>query len=304
MKQILDAFWRALAYCVHPRVIGLSLLPLGLMLVASFGLFYFFWQPAVAGVQAWLESFGLYQTMAAWFNESGWTVVGTLFAPLLVLALATPVVVVASLLVVATFMTSAMAALVGQRRFPMLERKRGASMLTAVWWSLWSTVVALAALVLSVPLWLVPPLILILPPLIWGWLTYRVFTFDALAVHASREERQRILREHRGSLLLMGVLTGYLGAAPSLLWASGVLFLAFAPLLVPLAIWIYTLVFALASLWFAHFCLATLERIRAEAGVEVVPERAPVPPADIETVEYRETPVAESSAPGEDRQNP
>jgi hypothetical protein len=37
-------------------------------------------------------------------------------------------------------------------------------------------------------------------------------------------------------------------------------------ILVPLAIWIYTLVFAFASLWFAHYCLAALERIRAEAA--------------------------------------
>jgi hypothetical protein len=80
------------------------------------------------------------------------------------------------------------------------------------------------------PLWLVPPLVLILPPLIWGWLTYRVFAFDALATHASGDERKAILREHRGSLLVMGVLSGYLGAAPSLLWASGAMFIALAAL--------------------------------------------------------------------------
>lgn len=28
MSRIADAFWRAAAYCLHPRVIGLSLLPL------------------------------------------------------------------------------------------------------------------------------------------------------------------------------------------------------------------------------------------------------------------------------------
>ena len=31
MKPLLDAFWRAAAYCLHPRVIVLSLLPLVLM---------------------------------------------------------------------------------------------------------------------------------------------------------------------------------------------------------------------------------------------------------------------------------
>eukprot|EP01041_Mallomonas_annulata_P030426 gene30426-52558_t len=71
----------------------------------------------------------------------------------------------------------------------------------------------------------------------------------------------------------MGVLSGYLGAAPSLLWASGAMFIAMAPLLVPLAIWIYTLVFAFASLWFAHYALGALQRMRAVVPVERAPSQ-------------------------------
>jgi hypothetical protein len=48
------------------------------------------------------------------------------------------------------------------------------------------------------------------------------------------------------------------------------MFIAMAPLLVPLAIWIYTLVFAFASLWFAHYALAALQRLRAVVPVEVL----------------------------------
>jgi len=40
--------------------------------------------------------------------------------------------------------------------------------------------------------------------------------------------------------------------------------LAMAPVLVPLAIWIYTLVFAFSSLWFAHYALDALEHFRKE----------------------------------------
>lgn len=276
MTLLLDSFWRAVAYCVHPRVIALSFLPLILMVVLSFGLGYFFWEGAVASVGAWLASFELVETLLAWMDQIGMGPLRGVFAPLLVLVLATPVIVLLCLLLVAMFMTPAMVDLVGQRRFARLERKHGGSLVVSVLWSLGSTLLAIVALVISLPLWLVPPLVLILPPLIWGWLTYRVFAFDALATHASSEERKAILKEHRGSLLLMGVLSGYLGAAPSLLWASGAMFIAMAPLLVPLAIWIYTLVFAFASLWFAHFALAALQRMRAVVPVEVLdadPER-------------------------------
>jgi len=132
-----------------------------------------------------------------------------------------------------------------------------------VLWSLACTFAALAALVLSIPLWFVPPLVLVLPPLIWGWLTCRVFAFDVLAQHASAGERRYLLRRHRWPLLLMGVVSGYLGAVPSLLWAASAATLIFAPLLVVLSVWLYTLVFAFAACWFAHYLLAELQRLRS-----------------------------------------
>ncbi len=285
MTQLFDAFWRAVAYCMHPRVIGLSFLPLVLMVALSFGLGYFFWDTAVDAVTQWLQAYELVQGFLGWLDRVGLGSMRTVFAPLVVLVLATPVIVLLCLLLVAVFMTPSMVELVEQRRFPSLERRRGGSFVLGLLWSLGSTLVALVVLVLSMPLWLVPPLVLILPPLIWGWLTYRVFAYDALAQHASSAERKTILREHRGSLLVMGILSGYLGAAPSLLWASGAMFVALAPLLVPVAIWIYTLVFAFASLWFAHFTLAALQRMRAAQVVEVLdPEPGGQPAMPLETL--------------------
>jgi hypothetical protein len=275
MGLLFDSFWRAVAYCFLPRVIALSVLPLVLMVLLSFGLGYVFWDGAVIAVAGWLERFALVQSLFGWLQDNGMGAFVSVLAPLLVLMLALPVIVLLCLLLVAMFMTPAMVELVGRRRFAGLERKHGGSFVVGVFWSLGSTVLALLALLLSMPLWLIPPLVLVLPPLIWGWLTYRVFAFDALATHASRDERRAILKEHRMSLFVMGVISGYLGAAPSLIWASGAVFIAMAPLLVPVAIWVYTLVFVLASLWFAHYLLAVLERTRSAAGVEVLdPDRA------------------------------
>ena len=152
--------------------------------------------------------------------------------------------------------------------------------MASVFLSLGATLVALLALLVSIPFWLIPPLVLILPPLIWGWLTYRVMSYDMLAEHASREERQTLLQRHRPALFGIGVITGYLGAAPSIVWASGVLFVAMAPVLVPVAIWIYTLVFAFSALWFAHYLLAALEALRAER-----PDASPTVLAPVEVVE-------------------
>lgn len=275
MGLLFQSFWRAVAYGLKPRVMALSFLPLLLMTALALGLGYFYWEGVLASVRLWLESSTWVASIAGWLQGFGMGNLKVVLAPLIVIFVVTPVIVVVSLLVVALMMTPALTSLVAKNRFPQLARKRGGSLLASLWWSLVSTLLALVALIVSMPLWLIPPLILILPPLIWGWLTYRVMAFDALAEHASSEERREIFRRHRISLLGIGLFCGYLGAAPSLIWASGVLFVAAFVVLVPLAIWLYTLVFALASLWFAHFCLAALQSLRDERAQAAT---APTPP--------------------------
>lgn len=200
----------------------------------------------------------------------------------------TPVIVILCLLVVALLMTPVLVRLVAQRRFASLEERNGASFLQSVAWSLGSVLMALLALLVSIPLWFVPPLVLVLPPLIWGWLTYRVMAFDALATHASRDEIHTIMKAYRPQLLGMGVFSGYLGAAPSLVWASVALFPPWFVFLAPMAIWIYTLVFAFSSLWFAHYCLALLQILRRRA-------RADTPAPDMRARLLDPAPTAEGS---------
>jgi len=263
MNLFLDSFWRAAADCLRPRVIALSILPLILMVALFLTLGYFYWDAALDGVRGQLESSSLLETLFEWLQGIGAEGFKTVLAPLIVVFAITPLIVLLSLLVVAIMMTPSLVNMVAQRRFKLLERKHGGSLLASLLWSLGSTLLAIIALLVSLPMWLIPPLILVLPPLIWGWLTYRVMAFDALAEHASKAERVELLRRHRASLFAIGVITGFMGAAPSLLWASGALFLVAFVILVPIAIWIYTLVFAFSSLWFAHYSLSALQAMRA-----------------------------------------
>lgn len=265
MKLLIESFWRAGVYCLYPRVIGLSFLPLLLIVAASWGLGYFYWDSAVAFVRAWLDSSSWLDVVWRWLEGVGLPNLKTVVAPLLVIFSVTPLVVVACLLAVAFLMTPALTRMVSERRFAGMQRKHGGSLWLSLWWTFTSLLVALLALVVTLPMWLVPPLALLLPAFIWGWLTYRVMAFDVLAEFASAQERDTLMARHRMSFLGMGVVTGLMGAAPSLVWASGVLFAAAFVILVPVAIWIYTLVFAFSSLWFAHFGLAALHALRHEA---------------------------------------
>jgi hypothetical protein len=294
MKQLLDSFWRAGAYCLHPKVIALSLLPLLLGVALALGTGWFYWEAAVAGVRATLESWLLVDAALKWVESLVGSSFRTVLAPLIVVALAAPVIVVLSVLLVAWLMTPAIVNLVATRRFPALQRKRGAGIVTSLAWSLACTVLALLALVVSVPLWFIPPLVLVVPPLIWGWLNYRVMSFDVLADHASADERHQLMRSHRPQLLGIGVVSGFLGAAPSLLWAASALTLVFAPLLIVVSVWLYTLVFGFSALWFTHFALAALAQLRGQADVV---DREPSPPGEVIDLIPAPPPLAPAPAP-------
>lgn len=290
MRLLLDSFWRAAAYCLHPRVIVLSLAPLALMLALAAGLSYLYWDAAVAATRGALDAWPLLASFWNWLERFFSGDLRAALAPIVVVMAATPAIVLLSLIVVAAFMAPALTRLVAQRRFPLLERKHGGSALSSIARSLGATVLAGLALVVSMPLWLVPPLVLVLPPLIWGWLTYRVMSFDALAEHASAAEREALIRTHRWPLLAIGVLCGYLGAAPSVVWASGLLFAAAFFVLVPIAIWIYTLVFAFSALWFAHYGLDALAQLRARAAEPAPPAAPELPGNDVRTPLLKDSP--------------
>ncbi len=269
MTLLIDSFWRAAAYCLRPGVIFMSFLPLVLIGASSLSLGYFFWESALDQIRVVLDSSDFVNHGWAWLDSMGLGRIKTVLAPLIVIFTVTPILVIACLLIVALLMTPWLVKLVARRRFPHLEVRGRTSLLTSMAWSLSSAALALVATVVSIPLWFVPPLILILPPVIWGWLTYRVMAFDALAEHATADERHILLRRHRPVLMGMGMVVGFLGAAPSLLWASVALFAAMFIVLLPVALWIYTLVFAFSSLWFTHYALAALVALRAESNAVV-----------------------------------
>jgi hypothetical protein len=274
VRLLFSSFWRAVLYCLHPKVILLSFLPLLIAIGAAGLMAYLFWQSAQDALLSFLDASVFVNSLAAWLAAVGLPALKSMLAPLILIVVLTPLVVASTVLLVSTMMTPALVRMVADRRFPVLERRHGASFLASVGWALISCALALVATILTSPMWIVPPLVLILPPAIWAWLTYRVMAFDALADHASSAERQTLLLKHKPTLIVMGFVVGFLGATPSLLWSMGLMAIAMAPLLLPLSVWLYTLVFVFASLWYVHFCLAALQMLRAQHEAEVfVPTR-------------------------------
>ena len=264
---LLDAFWRAALWCLRPRVIALSLLPLALAGALALLLGWLYWERALDTVRAGLEQWALVEAALRWVESALGPTVRGLIVPLLVVALALPVLLLTCLLLVAVLMTPLLARWVAAQRFPGLSCRGPGG-----WWrgaleGLAWTLATLLALALTLPLWWIPPLALVIPPLLWGLLTARLFTLDVLSVHATNAERRGLMRDHRWPLLLMGVFAGLLAGLPSVVWTAILpLALPLAPLLAPVAVWAYTLVFSFTALWFVHYLLAALAQRRRPAG--------------------------------------
>ena len=122
MKELVDSFWRAAAYCLHPRGHPVVAAAAADRRRACWALGWFFWErggrrarragAVAAGAQRCNGSIDWRRRASA------------LLAPLIVVALAVPLIVVVSLLLVAVLMTPALVDLVAARRFPTRTQAR------------------------------------------------------------------------------------------------------------------------------------------------------------------------------------
>ncbi|MFL9961353.1 EI24 domain-containing protein [Paraburkholderia sediminicola] len=276
MNDLLRSFGRALASALHPRMLWLTFKPFILATVGWGVILWFSWQTLIGGTRLWLDSWSFTTTLYHLFDWLGFSALHAVIAPFIVIAMAIPLIVVTVLLLIATLSMPAVIRFLAARQFPGLEMRRGGTWYGSLGQALWTTLVCLVLLIVTLPLWLVPPFFALIPPLLWGWLTYRVMSYDALALHASRDERRALVRRFRLPLLLIGIASGLLGSLPTLLWASSVWLIVLFPVITAVMIWIYSFILVFSALWFGYYCLRALQRMRTEThgGVR---HPAPVP---------------------------
>jgi hypothetical protein len=67
----------------------------------------------------------------------------------------------------------------------------------------------------------------------------------------------------RRQLLVIGIVSGLLGALPGVVWIGGALLsVVLFPVLAVLSIWLYLIIFIFTGLWFQYYCLQALAELR------------------------------------------
>ncbi|CFN82067.1 inner membrane protein [Bordetella pertussis] len=100
---------------------------------------------------------------------------------------------------------------------------------------------------LTLPFWLIPPMVVILSVFWWAFAFTRMLRLDAIVEHASPAERAILLKRHNSGFWLIGLVCSLLNLLPPA--------------------WIILPVFS--GLVYAHYGLDALQRLRQERAIDV-----------------------------------
>lgn len=286
MNDIFRSFARALVSQLHPRMLMLTVVPFILATVLWGGMLWWGWEPIMTTARTLLEGSAFTSWIYSMLDWLGLQSLRTVVAPLFVLTLAIPLVIASMLIFISLFSVPAVVRHL-DRSYPDLLKAHGGSIAGSVFQALGNTVVFLLLMIVTLPLWLIPPFFALIPPVLWGWLTYRVMTYDALSEHATAEERKTLMKRHRVPLLAIGVAVGLLGSAPTLLWVWSAVIIFLFPVVLAGTLWLYVLIFIFSALWFGHYCLRVLADLRAEraAAAPPAPDVIDLSPSDVRRIE-------------------
>jgi CysZ protein len=240
MQDIVEALGRGFKSLLTPKMLALTLWPMFLALLFWGGLAWFFWDQWAAGITAIAIQNGIEDRLVQWGFVwlAHWLVVALLMSLLL------PAVYVSSLVFTAVFAMPVMLKFVVARDYADLEMKHGGTLLGSLWNSLLVLVIYLLLWIITLPFWLVPFGAIVVPVLLSAYLNQRLFSYDALMDHASREEFRQIQKRSRSGLFSLGGILGFAHYIPILNF--------FTPIYIGLS--------------YIHFCLGQLKRLRAEQG--------------------------------------
>jgi uncharacterized protein involved in cysteine biosynthesis len=219
--NVLASLGFGLVNVFHPRMLWLMIWPMLVSLAVWVTVAFFLWSRLAVWIAEVLKQWAA--PIAGWAPFDLGTA-ATFIANFMLLVLFFPLVYLTALFILGIFGMDKMVDHVAAQMSPSPERRRGGG--TAG--SIWNGIVSLTGIVLlflvSLPLWLVPPLGPIAVLAILSWVNQRLLRYDAVSQHADKDEMHRLFREHRGGLYSLGLLLALAGYIPFLNLLAPVVF--------------------------------------------------------------------------------
>lgn len=200
------ALTRGLRTLRAPRMWAYVLGPALVSLILWLVLATYWMGPAIE----WLVGVPPLSWLAAW----GWVAVARFVAAIAVWLAILVLTYLTATVVASTVVLPLVLTWLSSTEYPDLARMGDDSAIASLANSLAAVVVYLGLCLLSLPLWLVPGLGLVLPALLLAGLNRRTFSYDALALHATRDEWRELRARHGNGLFVLGLVLALLAHIP------------------------------------------------------------------------------------------
>ena len=241
------AIGRAIKSQFHPNMLFALLLPFLITMIGAIVLIWFAWDPLTAWIDTQATQSAVITTVDEWVMAVGLFSLKAWLIPFAAVLILLPVSGIIGLAVAAVWVMPMVVSHLSKRDYPDVKKQGRNVLVFSVWNAIWVSVLFVAGWVLTLPLWLMPPMALLLSIFWWAFAYTRMMRVDSMVEHASPEERKVLLSRH---------YVGY--------WTIG-LGCALVNLLPPA--WLFLPVFS--GLVFTHYSLECLRRLRAETVIDI-----------------------------------
>ncbi|MFW7340235.1 EI24 domain-containing protein [Pollutimonas sp. H1-120] len=240
------AFKRALVSQCHPKMLAALFLPFIIALLGAIILLWAFWTPLTGWLNMQAADWEIVNEVDQWLLAVGLFSIKLYLIPLLAVAILLPLSGILGLIIAAVFVMPIVLRHLEKREYQGISRQGQFSTTVGAWNAIWVGGLFAIGWLATMPLWLVPPMPVLLPIFWWTFAFTRMLRVDAVIEHASAQERRMIWRRHNRQLWLIGFVLSLINLFPPA--------------------WLVLPVFS--ALVYAHFSLEALRQLRAHNVID------------------------------------
>lgn len=240
-----QAFRRALVSQVHPKMLAALFMPFAIALLGAIVLLWAFWTPLTGWLDGQLSQWDLVNDFDQWLVAVGLVSVKLFMIPVLAAGILLPLAGILGLVIAAVFVMPVVLRHVEKREYKDIRRQGQHAVAVGAWNAVLVGTIFVFGWLVTMPLWLFPPLALVLPVFWWAFAFSRIMRVDALVEHANGHERRLLWRRHNVQYWVMGLSLSIINLFPPM--------------------WLVLPVFS--ALVYAHYSLEALRQYRLQNAV-------------------------------------
>lgn len=208
------AFRRALVSQVHPKMLAALFMPFVIALLGAIVLLWAFWTPLTGWLDAQVSQWELVGQVDEWLLAVGLFSIKFYMIPILAAGMLLPLAGILGLVIAAVFVMPVVLRHLEQREYKNVRREGQHAVAVGAWNAVLVGTIFVFGWLITMPLWLFPPLALVLPVFWWAFAFNKMMRVDALVEHATGKERRFLWRRHNLQYWGMGLCLSIINLFP------------------------------------------------------------------------------------------